>query len=150
MADVLQATYANVKTVPSRSVCQLVLELPIEALADVVGLLGAPVPGESVWVAVARLKGQQQHITASTDDDRTERPLSQQAAILGGIVTFRRFLSERTGEPVSGDEEAAAVVRRVCHIKSRKDLDTDEAAAMAFRGMRADYRNWMNGIGDAA
>lgn len=153
MADVLQATYADLKTVKTRSTCQLILELPIEALTDVVGLLGAPVPGETVWVAVARLKAQPQ-IEGTADDigdePQRQRPLSQVAAILCTIATFRRFLSERFNRTVAGDEEAADLVREICRIKSRRELDTDDHAASAFRGMRADYRNWMNGIGDAA
>lgn len=146
MKDVLQATYADLKTVKTRSTCQLILELPIEALTDVVGLLGAPVPGETVWVAVARLTGKQQQIEAPADEPQRERPLSQQAAILCGIVTFRRFLSERFRRTIAGDDEAAKLVRELCRVKSRRDIDTDEDAASAFRGMRADYRNWMTGI----
>jgi hypothetical protein len=158
MADVLKATYADLKTVKTRSTCQVILELPIEALTEVVALLGAPLPGGEVWVAIARLKdapqieaeANQEPDTDIGEIDKPPRPLSQVAAILCTIQTFRRFLSERFKRTISGEDEAAALVRDICRVKSRRELDTDTAAASAFRGMRADYRNWMHGIDGAA
>lgn len=149
MGDVLKATYSDLKTVKTRSTCQLILELPIEALTEVVNLLGAPVPGGEVWVAVARLKPEAVKSEPDSDDEpnKPPRPLSQVAAILCGIVAFRRWLEDtyNTG-PIVGEEEAAAHVRRICGITSRRELDTNEIAARHFRNMRADYNNWMNGV----
>ncbi len=42
MIDHLQATYHDLKTVKTRGSVQIILEMPIEALTDVVALLGAP------------------------------------------------------------------------------------------------------------
>lgn len=154
MADVLQATYADLKTVKTRSTCQLILELPIEALTDVVALLGAPVPGNEVWVAVARLRAPQAAPTpeldhkpeppANDDTNKPPRPLSQVSAILCNIVAFRRFIHEAKGyEVIPTVDEAAAWVRETCGVKSRSEFDTDEAAAANFRRIRADYDAWM-------
>lgn len=157
MADVLQATYADLKTVKTRSTCQLILELPIEALTDVVALLGAPVPGNEVWVAVARLRGKQEPSEAEPEQNRLEgpandddepgkppRPLSQVSAILCNIVAFRRFLHEEKGyEVIPSVDEAANWVREHCGVQSRREFDTVESAASNFRSLRAEYRAWM-------
>jgi hypothetical protein len=161
MADVLRATYADLKTVKTRSTCQLILELPIEALTDVVALLGAPIPGNEVWVAVARLMTPQQleeaieaipasdpepdnMIEPPANDDRAPRPLSQVSAILCGIVAFRRYLFEAFNlGAIPTKDEAADIVREKCGVRSRSELDTDEAAASNFRHLRNGYQAWM-------
>lgn len=158
MLDVLKAQYADLKTVKTRSSVQIILEMPIEALGDVVGLLGAPLPGGSVWVAVARLREVQEAsapeqidgpepanmIEPPANDDRTPRPLSQVSAILCGIVAFRRYLFEAFNlGAIPTKDEAADIVREKCGVRSRSELDTDEAAASNFRHLRNGYDAWM-------
>ncbi|RWA55301.1 hypothetical protein AU476_07260 [Cupriavidus sp. UYMSc13B] len=64
--------------------------------------------------------------------------LARTAGILCGNPTFRRFLAERFPAEWRdfGDLEdvdrAAAVVRTVCEIKSRSELDRDSTAARLF------------------
>jgi len=149
---VLQATYSDLKTVKTRSVCQLILEMPIEALTDVVGLLGAPVPGSEVWVAVARLMTTEQlergigalSAPSAEPEERKAKPLSQVSAILCNIVAFRRFLHEQHGiDVIPSPEEAADWVREYCGVNSRREFDTDETAASSFRHLRAQYDLWM-------
>jgi len=135
--DVLRATYSDLKTVKTRSVCQLVLELPIEQLTDVVSLLGAPVPGNEVWVAVARLRPELEPEQLSAP--RGPAKLAAQAAMLCQEPGFQRWLE-------TDAEGAADAVRLRCGVKSRADLDGNETAARAFRDMRADYRLWLNGV----
>jgi hypothetical protein len=53
---VIQADYANWRTVAGRKVLQLVFEVPIEQTADVMEKLGVPMPGESKWCAIALLE----------------------------------------------------------------------------------------------
>jgi hypothetical protein len=52
---VIQADYANWRTVAGRKVLQLTFEVPIEQTADVMNKLGVPMPGESKWCAIALL-----------------------------------------------------------------------------------------------
>jgi hypothetical protein len=155
MADVLKATYADLKTVKTRSTCQLILELPIEALTDVVALLGAPVPGNEVWVAVARLNlsaalTEPAQIAHDNDDARDEpgkppRPLSQVSAILCNIVAFRRFIMEQYEgwKTLPTVDEAADWVREQCGVQSRRQFDTDDVAAANFKNIRSKYWAWM-------
>jgi len=154
MADVLKATYADLKTVKTRSMCQVVLELPIEALTEVVRLLGAPVPGNEVWVAVARLDlsaaqqepAQIEHANDDTDDEphKPPRPLSQVAGMLCNTPTFQQFICEQSEgwdhRPTS--IEAADWLRANCGINSRTELNTHPVAAERFRKIRADYNAW--------
>lgn len=159
MSDVLKAVYADLKTVKTRSTCQVVLELPIEALTDVVALLGAPIPGNEVWVAVARLRSggaaieqpaaQIEHANdqRAADDipGKPPRPLSQVSAILCNIVAFRRFIMEQYDgwDQMPTVDEAADWLREQCGVRSRREFDTDTAAAANFRNIRSSYSAWM-------
>src|SRR5690554_1080403 len=140
MSDVLRATYADLKTVKTRSTCQLILELPIEALTDVVALLGAPVPGNEVWVAVARLR------EGAAPQPALEEPkrgtLAQQAGILCSEGRFQRFAIETLCLDHGGEEEAKRLIYDRCQVTSRRDLDRDDAAAERFRYLRGEYDLW--------
>lgn len=155
MSDLLQATYADLKTVKTRSVCQVVLEMPIEALTDVVRLLGAPVPGNEVWVAVARLNlaakaeepAQIEHANDDMEDEpgKPPRPLSQVAGMLCNTPTFQQFIREKSDgwdhRPTS--LEAADWLRAVCGIQSRSELNTHPVATERFKKIRANYKAWL-------
>lgn len=150
---IIKMAYANVKTVTTRKVFQAVFEGPMEQMMEFLHLFGAPDPHSEQWAAIAPLGGVAEPQVAEPDPvpaDRTERPLSQAAAILCGIVTFRRWLAEGMGKiiPLS-PEQAADELRRRCIVASRRELDTNDLAAQRFRDMRADYKLWMQGA-DAA
>lgn len=149
MPDVLKATYADLKTVKTRGVCQIVLEMPIEGMADAFGLLGAPIPGNEVWVAVARLRpeavkqivqGTQEPLEA--DPPRQPRPLSQLAAMTCNEGRFWRFLAEKGDYQVKNADDAAQYVRLICGVKSRAEFDTNVHAAGKWRDLRAEYEAW--------
>ena len=53
-----QATYADWRLVKGRKVCQIILEVPLEAANSVLDVLGGmPDPAQSLWLGVARLNG---------------------------------------------------------------------------------------------
>ena len=54
-AAALRATFSDYRTVKTRKVLQLILEVPLEQQADVFAALGYPVPDSDIWVAIARL-----------------------------------------------------------------------------------------------
>lgn len=143
MADVLRATYADLKTVKTRSTCQLILELPIEALTDVVALLGAPVPGNEVWVAVARLReGAEAKPTPRLEaPERKPAKLAQIAGILSNEAPFHAYVAE---EGYAADADGAAqYIRAKCGVESRADIDGNPMAEQSFRDMKAHYEFWM-------
>lgn len=137
MSDVLRATYADLKTVKTRSTCQLILELPIEALTDVVALLGAPVPGNEVWVAVARLREAAEPAAGSEKHKTTS--LAQIAGILCNEGAFKTFMRREKGY----SQDTAEAVRLYCGVDSRADLDRNPEAAAVFRDLRGDYDAWV-------
>lgn len=159
MVDALKATYADLKTVKTRGVCQIVLEMPIEGMADAFALLGAPIPGNEVWVALARLRSggaaiekPSPQIEYANDEHAADdvpgkppRPLSQVSAILCGIVAFRRFIMEQYDgwDQMPTADEAADWLREKCGVQSRREFDTDENAAANFRDIRSKYSAWM-------
>ena len=111
MSDVLKCTYSDLKTVKTRGVCQIVLEMPIEGMAEAFNLLGAPVPGNEVWVAVARLRTGADNLPAELEPPRPAAKLSQIAGICCNEGGFRRFIEERTGHEINDAEAAAKFVR---------------------------------------
>lgn len=151
MTDVLRATYSNLVTVKTRSTVQLVLELPIEAMKDVIDLLGPPSAGNEVWVAVARLRTSDAAPAPALIEEKPKRgSLAQQAGILCGEAAFIRYAHEHaTGDEKfhgMSPEAAAEYVRFHCCVTSRSDLDKDEAAGDKFRELRASFKLWMSGI----
>src|SRR5260370_770059 len=55
---VVSATYSDFKIVRTRSVAQIVLELPIEQAQGFVDAFGLPIPGSEIHVAIARLRAE--------------------------------------------------------------------------------------------
>lgn len=141
--DVLRATYADLKTVKTRSTCQLILELPIEALTDVVALLGAPVPGNEVWVAVARLRleaalqPEPEAEPEQIEAPRRGKSLAQVAGILCNTGSFRKFIRVETVD------QAAEHIRAHCRVSSRANIDGNPDATAAFNALRGEYDLWM-------
>lgn len=144
-------SYADLKIIKTRSVVQIVVEVPLERGKEVTDLFGLPQPNAEIPVVIARMKpeamraNEQQQI-APPADERQPKPLSQIAAILCGIVAFRRFLTEEQNADIAGGDEAAEWLRKHCNIASRRDLDTNEIAAAKFKRLRDGYDVWMRAV----
>jgi len=158
---IIAGTFADLRSVKSRSVVVLHIEVPIERAADVVAMFGYPQPGEEVSVAVARLLPEAAPEPVSENRPETdagfrapanrrkwdELSLAQQAGIACGDTDFWRFLEERYDSVIRGDakacaEIAASDVREVCEVKSRAEFDRDEAAASRWNALHGDFRKW--------
>jgi len=127
--DLLQMTYANIKSIPSRNVCQIVLECPLEEMKRVMDLLGAPNPKAEPWVAVARLS----QATAEVKGGK----LAQQAGIMCGEGAFRQWVEANDAE------EAAQYIRNYCGVTTRRQLDHDDIAARKFLELKGNYEFWL-------
>ena len=53
---VIQATFSDWRTVKGRKQLQLIFEVPLERQAEVLNMLGAPMPEAEIWCAIARLE----------------------------------------------------------------------------------------------
>lgn len=159
MADaaIIKAEYVEWKMVKTRKSLQLIFEVPLEHQEIVQRALGTPMPDASPWVAIARMMTEPELIAGidamtperaavvePPDEDKPPKPLSQISAILCNIVAFRRFLHEKHGfDQVPTVDEAADWVREHCGVQSRREFDTDDAAASNFRALRGAYDLWM-------
>jgi len=136
-------SFADFKTVRTRSVCQIVIEVPIEqAGAALEALGGIPVPGKEPWVAVARLmeKPQEEPVSRATPASKS---LATRAGILCNDPIFWQYLSETFGyAELTCEANAAAALRHHIGIASRRDLDTDRGAAARFSDLDSRFRQY--------
>ena len=136
----IQGNYADFKLVKTRKVAQLVIEIPIERAKQAIDAFGVPQPHAEIAVAVARLN----HPEPSTEPKELTR--SQWAGLRCKDAEFRKWLNTQIGPDISANilhdlktyknspdhEVAAAVLRRVLNIQSRKELDSNPAKQAAW------------------
>lgn len=139
---VIKARYADWRTVKGRKVLQITLEVPLEEQADVLDMLGAPMPDRDMWVAVARLS------EAQNANAFKGGALSKEAALLCQSGAFRRWvLLQLADEGIEGNmpdaDGAAAYVREWCGVESRAMLDHVDEAGRRFREMKGEFDLWM-------
>ena len=146
-AAIIKATFSEWRMVKGRKVLQIICEVPLEQQGMVFGALGAPLPDETTWVAIARLREGSAEPTSVPVEPATEpdmlpppkprKSLAQIAGILCSSVAFQKWSGNKT------EEEAAEWLRGHCNVTSRSQLDTNEDAAFAFREIRGDFDAWM-------
>jgi hypothetical protein len=142
---------AQVRDIPSQGVARLIVELPLESFKALV----AGFHQQEVLVTIAP-KGIAQAYgvltPANPNPDPAPKgvgPLCTLACIWCKDPLFQQWVScefapdEGPSVPLS-EAGAAAVVRRVCGVASRKELDTNtEAKALFDREIRDPYRGWL-------
>jgi hypothetical protein len=75
--------------------------------------------------------------------ERAMPTISQLAGMLPRDPKFREWLSSTTQVEQLTADEAAAVIRHVCQIDSRRRLATDKAAAERFHNfLRRPFAEW--------
>ncbi len=145
---IFQATFADFKIVKTRSVAQIIVEIPLEAADNALAALGGvPRPDRELWVAIARLAN-----PAPTQAPKaTERPkhsLARQAAILCHDARFQKFIEELHGAAIENvidegyEEPFPEVVRRLCRVESRGEFDTDKSAGEQWNKLHAEFLQW--------
>jgi|WetSurMetagenome_2_1015567.scaffolds.fasta_scaffold01778_17 hypothetical protein len=114
-----KGTYSDLKFIKSRKVCQITVEIPIEAGQAFVAAFGAPDPSQETWLAIARLdlsRVPAQPAGAKEHRAFADLPYPQQIALKGKDEDFQRFLG------VSTEENCADYVRTLCHVVSRSEI----------------------------
>ena len=129
-----RAAFSDIRTVRSRGVMQLVLEVSIESADRVLKSLGGvPVPGQERWVAIAPLV---KEVVKQTEADKKSwsdlRP-SAQAALKCNDQQFQSFML------ADNAEQAAEAVRKHCGVTSRSQLDTNAAAAAKWQQLYSTF-----------
>ena len=136
-------TFSDLKSVKTRSVVQLIVEIPIEQASQVVAAFGFPQPGSEIDVVVARLWPEK--IKASPDKPKRpfhELPLSQQAGIRCQDQSFQLFLEGEGYTSTAHPNNAADYVRGECGIDSRAQLDDEERPRGIWLRLNAEYETW--------
>jgi hypothetical protein len=159
-AAAVQADYVDLKFIKSRSIAQVVLEIPIEQADAFVQAFGTPRPAEGVPCALARLGGTkdasektQREVNYEATEvfaptpEKTKRdfdtlPLPQQAALLCDRDVFSAFL--RKQRDIDGDP--ATAIRNICRVGSRADIKPGTHAGDAFIRLRDDFNTWMRTV----
>jgi len=152
MTEAILATFSDVKFIRTRSTMQLILELPIErADSSLKALGGVPQPGTERWVgvilaptedeAVSKLVGDFVKMQKSSKEHRplNSLPLSQQAGLRCNDYQFIRYLEEMYPDTACS-VPAADLVRELCGITSRSELDTNDIAAQKWRKLESDFQ----------
>jgi hypothetical protein len=150
--------YSDLKIIKTRSVVQIVVEVPLERGKEVTDLFGLPQPNAEIPVVVARMdpaKIEAPSNVVQIEDHRPiedfdeepgkpPRPLSQIAGMFCNSAVFQKFIQEESEgwdhRPTS--DEAAEWLRSVCGIKSRAELNTNTDAAARFHKIRVQYHAW--------
>lgn len=124
---------------------RIVVEIsPVDALAAFQLFCQPETP-----MALARIQPQAAIKQAQDETIAADKPkrglLSQWCALRCTEPIFWEFLSKRFIEPVSNEKEAKELIYRVCVIKSRAELDTNNAAAATFHNLiREKYAEYLN------
>lgn len=146
---IFQGTVREIKQIVTRSVLQVVIEVPIEYGPQVWGALGGwPMPGSEPWVAVARLAHPAAATEAPKATERAKHSLARQAAILCNDARFQKFIEEIHGAALENvidqgyEEPFPEVVRRLCRVESRGEFDTDKAAGERWNKLHAEFLQW--------
>jgi hypothetical protein len=131
-AAAIAGSYSDFKLIKSRSVAQVIIELPIERAEAFLKAFGVPQPGAEKPVALALLNTEQPK--AEKPHRRFgDMPKSQQSALLCNDKEFQEFM-------LSDDaEQAARRVREYCDVESRSQLDSNAGAAAEWDKLRAQF-----------
>lgn len=124
-AAAIKATFSDFRVVKTRGVCQLILEVPLEAAdAALITLGGLPRPDQERWVGVARLGHSEAGVVVPERYRQAfhELPMSQQAAIKCDDARFQKYMRAEDGA------DCAHRVREACGVASRADIKPDTPA----------------------
>ena len=144
--------FSDFKLIKTRSVAQLIIEIPIESADHALKLLGGvPQASKERWVGIAPLSAKPEppaRETAQEDPfeqpgqhgaDPTRRfwdlPPAQQAALKCADSHFQKWLV------VEDQDTAAAWVRAHCKVSSRSELNTNAEAAAIWRQVLRSYED---------
>ncbi|PMN73176.1 hypothetical protein BCT27_12600 [Enterovibrio norvegicus] len=57
---------------------------------------------------------------------------------------FRAFLADKVGASIETENQAAGIIRHVCGVKSRGELNTNARAAANYHALVRLFNDWLN------
>lgn len=130
---VLEASVHSKRTVASRAVIQIVLEVDISREHDVPKV--CPHDG---WVAIARLDRPKGQMQAKPPNKWVSLSATKQAGIRCADAVFHKFVGVRS------EEEAVKFVRHHCGVASRAELDSNIQASTKWRDLDEKFQAWLH------
>ena len=141
----IRGTFADAKSIKSRGVYQLLIEIPIENADHALHVLGGiPQPAEERWVGVAPIRAPEaQEQPSEVATERSKRPWgmltpTEQAGIACKNPYFQRWICLRNGNEPS-EECATRMVHALCHVSSRRVLNESPSAAAKWHALHDDF-----------
>lgn len=138
---IIQGTYSDFKTVKSRKVLQIIVEVPIENMQQALNVLGAPNPHAETHVAIAPLKPEATEGKPTVVEGKQPAPLAQKIAILCQDQVFIRFLNERVNW-VHDQYTAAECIRKCCQVQSRSEIENNQQAKEKWESIYSQFQAW--------
>lgn len=149
MNAVIQGSFADYRRVKTRSVMQLIIEVPIEQGIQAVGVLGEPVPGTEIPVAIARLVPGAG--TSSDSPIKTSLPeagdraknYTAAAKLLAKDKSFHAFINGSTSMPdATSDEYIEQCIEGHCDVNSCSQIKDGTEAGRKFARLYAEFQEW--------
>jgi len=130
----IQGTYADFKIVKTRSVAQVIVEVPLESANEVVEMFGLPRPNEELWVAIAALHRQVKTSAGSNE-------AIQKAGMICRDAAFGRWLRDAKIFAIDPDnpDDIANALRSFLGIRSRTEMHDSPDTVKAFYRLIAEY-----------
>ena len=154
-ARAIRANFSDWRTVKSRKSLQLIFEVPLEQQADVLKMLGAPIPDSPQWCGIALLQDPNMEPKQSDPDKsalaqtryRGLPPMKQAAQRSAMLCTDKQFhiwLVRKFGInfPMGHDHAVIAAnwMRRYLGAESRSEIGMDDEVYRKFVALETDYK----------
>ena len=150
----ISGNFADIKLVKTRSVVQMVIEIPIERAKEVTDAFGWPQPGSEIHVAVARMRIQDNTLAQKAKPSKQPaQSRAERARRLCGVQKFRDWAVKRFAPGESWRDISAADqykftsdwIKEYCGVNSKSELDpltgnADWPPAKAFDKLYSEFR----------
>jgi len=158
----IEATFVDLRTVKTRAVLQIILELPLERADEALRALGGiPQPGTDRWVGIARLTPPEARAEPAEPHKDPARSMAgkaryaaqtpgERAVVRAGALAkderFQAWLVERREQDQASELIAAVYIRRVCGCReSRREIATNPDCLRRFEALEAAYQDYREG-----
>ena len=144
---VIQGVYSDFKVIKTRSVAQIIIEIPVENSDNFIAMFGIPQPAKEKWVAVALLNN-----LPISDEDAGKFPLTKEGEwcirTLSALVEqrdFRDFICYPMRLPETNRFKVPTIldaVKAYVGIKSRREFRTNQEAVDIFKELYRKYSKY--------
>ena len=156
----VEATFVDLRTVKSRSVMQLIFEVPLERADSALQALGGiPQPGTDRWVGIARLVAPETRAPVEPTKDYARSLAAKdryaglddgqkavaRAALLAKDLSFQHWLFVTKRAPRFGEGAAAEYIRHSCECTSRREIAENPEKLRLFEALEGSYQLWRDG-----